>query len=431
MDGKIYPLFEDTLSSFEDNSPIRCIISFNDKSAKEKFNEKNPDIEILFSILVIPSIVVNLSKEEILGVKNHPDILQIEQDQSLKQCILDIMETLKISEYKTSQITFSGKGIKIGIIDDGIDNDLESIRGTVSQWVQLNKQEEKNLKKSKRTRSNQFSHGSLLTNLLVNQYLTEDDVLLGICPEAEIYDVDISNKEGEFFISDILRAFDLLLQKKIDLDIILIPFSSSTPSDGKDVLSKACNRLTKEKFIIVCPSGNYRNNRKIIGTPAAATHVITVGALKKSGYVAEFTPKQKEINGRIKPEFFFPGESIQIPLSQHNRVNTTGTSTSAAIAVGIIALLKEFNPKLDSDLIKGIFNKASQRCISRRGLEENIRTFSLVDLFKVLNLYERSVIPYTYLMKRSIKAAIEYIIIFSLIFYVPTIFQLIHTFLTI
>ncbi|MFO8018025.1 MAG: S8 family serine peptidase [Promethearchaeia archaeon] len=439
MEGnKLYPLFEDIFSSFNKNEAIRCIISFKDEAVRERFKTELSNDEILCTINVIPSIVANLSKSKISKLKSRPEILQIEQDQVLKQSILDTVEHLNITEYKTSQIVFTGNGVKIGIIDDGINNDLGSIRGTVFQKLSLKGSAKKGIKNPKELTNNQFSHGSLMANLLVNQFLTQDDVLLGICPEAQIYDIDISKNydidvsknSRSYYISDILQSFDLLVQKKLNLDILLIPLSSVTPSDGNDILSKACNLFTKKGIAIVCPSGNCKDDVGFIGTPGAAKEVITIGALTKSNRISDFTPQERKINNQIKPELYFPGESIQIPLTQYNRITTTGTSASAAIAAGFVTLLKEFNSELTPIQIKDILTEASNFYNAHSDTMEKVRTFTLVDLFKILDLYERPVLPYNYLIKRSIKASIEYVLILIIIFYMPIIFNIIKSYLS-
>lgn len=436
VNTNLYPLFDHKLPDYKDKDHIRCILSFKTKELRDKFLSKNPEIPVMEKLDLIPSLILILSKDGIKNLWNNSKIEQIEEDQVLEQCFLDISESLHVTEYKTSQIVFTGKGIKIGIIDDGINDSFESNRGTPIQRVQVhsNIKKPRDLKR-KKLKSNNVTHGTLLANLLVNQYYTEEDVTLGICPNAYLLDVNISkqvqNNKQTYYISDILLAFDILNKKQIKPDILLIPFSNFSDSDGNDILSKACDRLSKEKVTIVCPAGNFKENRNILGTPGAASSVITVGSITKNGEISDFTPKSREIKGQIKPELHFPGESIHIPLSETNRVTITGTSGAAAIVTGFIALLKEFDPALGYPQIKNyLLNCSKNHPKFDYEKNESIRSFTLVDLFDSLKLYERPVLPYRYLLKRAIKASIEYVLILSIIFYIPLIFNLINSFLS-
>ena len=115
-----------------------------------------------------------------------------------------------------------------------------------------------------------INHGTLMAALMINKSRDQQNRIIGIAPEAKVIDFDISNSNSEFFISDVLEIFDLIIKKSILIDLLFIPLNSLHPSDGNDILSLACNLLVEKAIIIISPAGNFGPESYTIGTPAAA-----------------------------------------------------------------------------------------------------------------------------------------------------------------
>jgi len=418
---KIYPLFkrkierkpkELFLSKSDKEEVYRVIVSFKDIASREEFISKHHDLDILQKFDLVPSVCLNLTKEQIYKNQGDKLIKQIEEDQKLFLSILDINKIIELNEYRKSQYYFTGNNVTIGIIDNGINQNFDSIWDIMKETYFLSKAKNKNPKKK-----GEITHGSLMASIIGNQYLSYNDQIIGIAPNAKLIDFDVSDSSGDFYISKILEISDTIVRNALDIDILLISFTTLDPSDGKDILSIVCNDLVDKGVIIVSPSGNFGPESYTIGSPSAAEKVITIGTLTKEFSMAYYSGRGPTLDERIKPDFCLPGSKVNIPLSNNVRIDFSGTSVSAAIGVGIIALIKEYQPTISYEEILNLLRKYC----SKLDFEENSQGFGTIKirtLFKQLGLCQENVLTYNYLRKRALKFAIESISVFIIIFFV-------------
>jgi len=442
---KIYPLFQQKLETqtksqilnilhekrkIAKDEKYRVIISFDDISKRESFISKNENFEILNKFNLMPSISLNLTKEEINTLQQNDLIKSIEEDQILYISLLDVIETIGLNHYRKSKSSYSGKEITIGLIDNGINHKFETFKDVEIYRHSLSEK----LKKTKVT------HGTLIANIIVNQFLNETNNKIGIAPNTKLFDFDISNSKDQYFFSDVLEIFDHILKNNLKIDILLISFTTLHPSDGNDILSLSCNLLVDKGIIVVCPAGNFGPESYTIGSPSAAEKAITIGSHKKDMKISYFSGRGPTLDERIKPDFCLPGSKIEIPLSEDTRISLSGTSISAAICAGIIALIKESDPNMSYLKINEIIKRASIN-LNYSKISQGSGTISIPKIFEQIEpkavksarvklkddvLYgkkaiktneEIKLISYNQMMLKSLGVGIQFIIIFILIFY--------------
>ncbi|MFX1314789.1 MAG: S8 family serine peptidase [Promethearchaeota archaeon] len=384
---------------------IRVIISFDDISKRETFLSNQKDLKILKKFDFIPSINLHLTAQQKKNYEKNNLIRKIELDQKLYPCIFDILEILELNDYRKSHITFSGKNVTVGIIDNGINTRFEAISNIITNQHYLPK-----------GKVHEITHGTIMASIISNQYMDKEGFFLGIAPNAKIIDFNISNSGNDYYFSNVLEILDSLTSQKIEIDILFVPFTTIDSSDGKDILSLACDSLVDKEIIIVCPAGNFGPNHNTIGSPGAAEKVITIGSLNKDLSVSNFSGRGPTLDDRLKPDFCLPGTNILIPLSNELNVKVTGTSVSAAIGVGIIALIKEFNPNATYSDVLDILKKAAID-LDNNKTSQGSGIINVVNLFRNLGLYQEKIIPYTYLIKNSFKITIGIILFFVILYY--------------
>jgi len=413
----IYSPFKKKIENQPKDQQFQVIISFETLSNREDFIKKNKDLKILNKFDFIPSICVNLMKDTIFQYENKKIIKQIEEDQKLYLSMLDVLEILDLDEYKNSHIAFEGKKVNIGIIDNGINIQFPSISNVKNTSDRYKKRNEYNVSE------NEITHGTIMASIIRNQFRNSEGNFIGIAPKANMIDLKLTSSTGVYYFSDVIKIFDKINEDKIEMDILLISLSSQEPSDGKDILSKACN-LYSESSIIVCPAGNYGPDPHTIGSPGAAERVITVGALKKDFSIPNFSGRGPTLDNRIKPDICLPGSDIIVPLSNNVQVKVTGTSVAASIGAGIIALIKELDPQLSYNAVLELIKK-SNFDLNLDPNSQGLGTINISDLFKKLDLFHEELIPYNYIMMRSLKLAIEFFSLFLIVFYLFYFFRLI------
>ena len=249
----------------------------------------------------------------------------------------------------------------------------------------------------------------------------------GIAPNAKLIDFDISNSKEEYYFSNILEVFDLILKEEIRLDILLISLTTLEPSDGIDLLSLACNLLADKNIIIICPAGNFGPESYTIGSPSAAEKVITIGATTKKMTIAYYSGRGPTLDNRLKPDLCLPGSKIEIPLSNELRINFSGTSISAALGTGLIALLKESNPNLSYDDLMKLFQNVSMD-LNYENISQGYGTVNIMEIFRRLGYdqQEIKIIPYKDLIKKSLEVSIEIIVVLIIIYLIVNFLNLIH-----
>ena len=412
---KIDPILQKRIKDLDKKMVVKIIISFDDIKKRDNFITKNKKLDIFKKFDCIPSVSLKLKKDEILAFEKEELVKRIEEDQQLYLSISEIDTILNLNRIKTSQVTHTGKNVTIGIIDDGIDDSFPSISNNVKHI--------RNSADLKKYRGNQITHGTIMASLINNQFITENLTTIGIAPDSKLIDFDISNLENEFYFSDILRIFDIIITQEVKLDVLLISLITKNPSDGKDILSKTCDMLVDRGIIIVCPSGNYGPDPTSIGSPAAANKVISIGSITKNFNVAGYSGRGPTVDNRLKPDFCLPGSKIEIPLSEDLKTTVTGSSVSAAIGTGLIALIKEYRPHLPHNELFILLQKYSIDL----ELDKYSQGYGILNtsaIFEEYNLIHEKIIPYDYLIKKSLKITIGFILILIVLFYLFYFFRI-------
>ncbi len=390
------------------NPNIRTIVSFKNEKDREKFVQKNTSLKILLKLNIIPSLIIVSDKNTILDLSDDNLIDNIEEDQRLYQSMNYVSELLNINKFKNSLFPYTGKNVTIAFLDSGIGQNFESLDYSSIEQINLTGEEP----------SDENFHATLLIHILKNNSPDFGEGFIGICPDVKIIDFKIFDNAGIAFMSDFLRAFDYILENDVKFDILLTCSSTLNPSsNGNDILSKSCDILfNKLNAIIVVSGGNFGPESNTIGSPGTSKSVITVGAISKQSKITYFSGKGSNDMSDNKPEVFFPGSKVTIPVKGIDTYEISGTSTSATICAGIIALIKEAKPQITKDEILELFNNSKTFMLKSKS--ENIIGFiDVVKIFKSLGIYEEKPIPYSTLVKKAIYLSLGFIIISLILFY--------------
>ncbi|MFW9818263.1 MAG: S8 family serine peptidase [Candidatus Thorarchaeota archaeon] len=405
----LYPPFKDKLEILSEDQNNSVLISFNNLSNRDDFIKKYDHLDIITKFDFIPSIVANLKKEQILNYESEELIKQIEENQIVYPAMLDVNEILEISDYKNSEISYTGKRVKVGIIDNGIDEKTPALSNAFPKKFNVY-DKEKVIEDY-----NEISHGTVMASIICNRFEDSNGNYIGIAPNVEIYDFDISNSYQEYFFNDILRVFDKIYKEQINLDIIFISLTTKSSSDGKDLLSLACNLLSDKNIIVICPAGNFGPDPYTIGSPGAAKKVIAIGSFSKELKISNFSGRGPTLDEREKPDLCYPGSNILIPITNDLRLKVSGTSVATAIGVGVIALIKEYDPNIAHDALIDLLNQ-SRIDLKYDVNTQGLGTVKISNLFKNLDLYHDKLVPYNYLIKKALKISAEFLIFFIILF---------------
>ncbi len=219
-----------------------------------------------------------------------------------------------------------GRGIKVAIIDTGIDVNHPEIRGRITHKRNFVNHD-----------SEAFSgdiHGTAIAGIIAS--MADNKVgIIGVAPEVEIYALKACWPKNPGDVSAICSSFTLALAITfaIEQGVDILNLSLNGPSDP--LLARLINLSLKKGMVVVAATPDEGPT----GFPASLDHVIAVDTNIEHLY-------ESNINLVSAPG---GGILTTIPYGSYDFL--TGTSLAAAHVSGVVALLLERNPELSFEEI--------------------------------------------------------------------------------
>ncbi|WKA57845.1 S8 family serine peptidase [Planococcus shenhongbingii] len=327
-----------------ENEPEKVIISFKDEIDFEVLDEMGAEVQE--ELNSINAVVVTLpDQQSIESASIDSSIEYIEEDHLVKAA--GQMQTWGYKQIKAntaSKIGYTGKGVKIAVVDSGINNkhpDLK-IAGGVSKISGLTAFADK------------LGHGTHVAGIIGAQNNSIGTV--GVAPDASLYSIRVLSDEGFGDMTDVIAGIEWAIEQKMDIINLSLTTQTNSPS-----LQAVVKKAYDQGIIIVAASGNYRANLSIkdVLFPARLPSVIAVGSvsqLNKLSYFSNFGPNQ---------ELVAPGENIKSTFvdaktsTQEDYMVSEGTSMAAPFAAGTFAQYMEAYPHLTNVQLRATVNRAA------------------------------------------------------------------------
>ena len=201
----------------------------------------------------------------------------------------------------------------------------------------------------------------------------------GIAPGVNLINLKVADKDGMTYESDVIEAFEWVYNHKSEYNIRVVNLSmnsSVAQSYHTSPLDAAVEILWFNGIVVVVSAGNNGtgDGPVTLYPPANDPFVITVGATEDKGTsslgddnLAVFSAYGTTEDGFAKPDLVAPGRNLIAPLAdkattvytEHplHRVGDyyfrmSGTSMSAPVVSGAVALLLQDEPNLNPDQVK-------------------------------------------------------------------------------
>ncbi|MDQ0583827.1 S8 family serine peptidase [Streptomyces rishiriensis] len=225
----------------------------------------------------------------------------------------------------------TGKGVKVAVIDTGVNPNTPSLKGQVLAG-------EVPRAVGYKATEDYDGHGTSMAELIAGT--GAGDGLKGLAPGAKIVPYrlamkdmkDGSEKEKAPQLPDVIRAI-------ADSDVKIISMSFGEDVERSDVLAAVKYAESKGK-LMVSATGNDAQEKNFIGYPAAYPYVVGVAASDKSGRVGKFSEHGNYV------DLASPG--LEVPTWCDNTFRSyctsQGTSQATAIASASAALVWSAHP---------------------------------------------------------------------------------------
>ena len=260
----------------------------------------------------------------------------------------------------------SGDDVTVAVIDSGI-NPGADFRGRLmrapnfsGEWPPLDRN----------------GHGTWVAGIIAGN--DPQGRYVGIAPGADLLSVKVASEDGSARASDVIEALQWLVANKdrYDVRVVNISLNSAIPDSYlKDPLSAAVEQAWFHGIVVVVSAGNLgAGSFAVDHAPGNDPYVITAGAFDDRGtadraddVLADWSSRGVTVDGYAKPEVTAPGVDIvstfggqrtylakEFPESIVDRgyMRLTGTSASAAVVSGTVALMLEEDPALTPDEVK-------------------------------------------------------------------------------
>jgi serine protease AprX len=260
-----------------------------------------------------------------------------------------------------------GKGVTVAVVDSGIYK-TKDISGRVKVNVNFNP--------SYHDGMDRYGHGTFVAGIIAGNGTRSNGKYIGVAPKATLLNVRIADDQGMMYESDVIDSLQWIYTNKDKYHIRVANLSLNAAvaqSYHTSPLDAAVEVLWFNGIVVVASAGN--NGTSTLYPPANDPFVITVGATDDRGTlgladdaVAAFSAYGLSESGLPKPELVAPGRMIVglLPENdklsigrghQSNRIDNTyfkmsGTSVSAPMVSGAVAILLQDEPTLTPDQVK-------------------------------------------------------------------------------
>ena len=296
--------------------------------------------------------------------------------------LYSVSKTVQANAFWNAGIT--GTGVDVALIDSGVvPVDGLTWPGKVVNGPDLSFESQS----PDRIYLDSFGHGTHLAGIIAGRDLAATDLIggglqgidsnfVGIAPDARILNMKVAAFDGSADVSQVIAAIEwvTLNRNSGDLDVRVLNLSYGTDSvqDWQiDPLSHAVQKAWEAGIVVVVAGGN-DGLGSALRNPAINPYVIAVGASDSNGtsaaandIVASFS-NCGDVDRHV--DILAPGKSlvsIKSPGSLADVENPestvsgrfmlgSGSSQSAAIVSGAVALLLDQRPGLDPDQVKAI-----------------------------------------------------------------------------
>lgn len=258
---------------------------------------------------IIPAIAASIPEAALKGVAHNPHVLSIEPDDAVYAVDTELnnswgVKRIGAGDVHASTTPNTGAGIKIGIIDSGINYthpDLDGVYAGGYDFVQNDNDP-----------MDVYGHGTHVAGTAC----AEDNSfgVVGVAPNCALYALRVLNDDGVGSWSKIIAAMDWAVAN----DLQVVNLSLGSAKNPGMAVKMAFDNAEAAGLVIAAAAGNSGNatgRGNSIIYPAKFTSVIAVGATDSADKRASFSSTGSEL------ELVAPGVSV---------LSTWSDSTSAS-----------------------------------------------------------------------------------------------------
>lgn len=224
--------------------------------------------------------------------------------------------------------TSTGQGVKVAVIDTGIDRSHPDLTGNIAggvNFVASGRGARQTVDPNAWNDDN--GHGTHVAGTVAAVNNTVG--VVGVAYEADVYGVKVLNSSGNGYVSDIISGVEWSVAN--DMDVINMSLSTSTHVQA---FEDAVNAAYRADIVVVAAAGNVGDGNSAtneVRYPAKYASVIGVAATDTNNSVAGFSSDGAEV------ELAAPGVNVYSTTKGGTYGGMSGTSMAAPHVAGVAA----------------------------------------------------------------------------------------------
>jgi subtilisin family serine protease len=305
---------------------VKVIIGYTDKP-----NQADEDMirghggRTKYTYHIIDAKAVEIPERAIDRIKRNPRVAYVEEDTEVYALDAELDNSWGVKRIGAGVVhgCNTGAGVNVAIIDTGIDythTDLDDNYEGGYDYVNNDNDP-----------MDDHGHGTHCAGIVAAE--DNDEGVVGVAPEANLYAVKVLDDAGSGYTSDVVYGIQWSMNN--GMQIISMSLGGGGPSDS---LESACNNAYNSGIVVVAAAGNSGAPRRgrvttTVGYPAAYNSVIAVSATDDTDTIASFSSRGAEV------ELAAPGVYIYSTYLGGEYETLSGTSMSCPHVSGTAALV--------------------------------------------------------------------------------------------
>ncbi|MFL0581130.1 S8 family serine peptidase [Solibacillus silvestris] len=320
------PAAEASLTKSEES----FIVKYHSEASKQLIIQQADAVMEEFEYL--PMLTIKISNEQLKNLKYEGHIEFYEENQQFT-----LQNQFKVANLSSAELErwnlkamdlqnswshgYTGKGVKIAIIDSGVANHSDLTIAGGRSFVGESYDDD-------------HGHGTHVAGIISGKH--NGVGVAGVAPNAEVYAVKAIKSDGVGDVRVVLQAIDWAIDNH--MDIINLSFGDLEYAQS---LHEGIKKASEHGLLIVAASGNEGNDNgtgNTINYPARHEEVISVAAINRYFKRSLFSG-----TGDTN-DFAAPGEEIYSTYLNGQYATYNGTSMATPHITGMLALLMEQYP---------------------------------------------------------------------------------------
>ncbi len=277
---------------------------------------------------------------------------------------------------------YTGKGVGVALVDTGVVPVPGLTSGNVANGADLSFESQAPGLRYLDT----FGHGTHMAGIIAGRTpggLLDLDKFQGVAPDAKLTSLKMAASDGAVDVSQVVAAVDWVVKhRNDDASNPIRVLNLSYGTDGVqgyqvDPLTHAVENAWRAGIVVVVSGGNSGTDQGKLNNPAYDPYVIAVGsadtrgtALQSDDLVPDFSNRgdaSRRVDvtapGRSIVSLRDPGSYLDLAHSGarvgDSLFKGSGTSQSAAVVSGAVALLLNQRPKMTPDQVKALLRSTA------------------------------------------------------------------------